>query len=142
MLKCPASKLYCSMALALLHYGSCNLPYSQTLCVCIHLMYAALHESITQCTYGVQRLCRDHTSMPAAARMTKAMVMPKESPAMPMRHVKSPPKVMVLHNSHRRPLMPNLQPCIHPSGQGTETSAGSGAIEGVCALYPSAAQDA
>ena len=144
MLKCPASKLYCTMALVIClivkyyvyAYIRCMLHYMSPSLV-KHYVYAyipcVLHyiESITQCMCGVQRLCKDHTSMPAAARMTKAMVMPKESPAMPMRHVKSPPKVMVLHSSHRRPLMPNLQPFTHPSGQGSKMSAASGAIEGV-----------
>ena len=50
-----------------------------------------------------------HTSIPAAARMTKACVAAYEFPATPIRHTNSPPKVMVLHSSQSLPLMPNLQ---------------------------------
>ncbi len=52
---------------------------------------------------------KTHTSIPAAARMTKACVAAYELPATPMRHTNNPPKVMVLQSSQSLPLMPNLQ---------------------------------
>jgi len=52
---------------------------------------------------------KTHTSIPAAARITKACVAAYELPATPMRHTNRPPKVMVLHSSQSLPLMPNLQ---------------------------------
>ena len=41
------------------------------------------------------------------------MVMLKESPAMPIKQTKSPAKVITLHSSHRRPLMPYLHTDRH-----------------------------
>ena len=53
------------------------------------------------------------TPMPLPTRMTKAIVMLNELPAMPIRQVKSPAKVMTLHSSQRRPLMPHLHTPTH-----------------------------
>ena len=62
------------------------------------------------------------TPMPLPTSTTKAMVMSNELPAMPIKQVKSPAKVITLHSSQRRPIMPYLRTHTHTAAHFTSTS--------------------
>lgn len=111
----PSKSHHLSKSAHLLCASVCRKAVSlKIMCKNMYIHSCNIHHAYMKCMHQHQhhkcRTCEGHTSMPVAARMMKAKVLPKEPPAVPMSEVKRPPKAMQLHNSHKRPRIPHLQP--------------------------------